>query len=117
MKINSYKELIVWQKSVDLVNLIYQLSKKLPRSEDYGLSSQMKRAAISIPSNIAEGFGRRNIKEYIQFLYISLASCFELETQLIITNQNFKFDIVATSNLLNEIIKMLYSLIGKLKNK
>lgn len=115
MKINSYKELIVWQKSIILVNLIYIACKKLPKSEDYGLSSQIKRAVISIPSNIAEGYGRRNIKEYIQFLYIALASCFEVETQLIIMSQNFKTDINEVSSLLTEIIKMLYSLIAKLK--
>jgi four helix bundle protein len=87
----------------------------LPTSEDYGLSNQIKRASISIPSNIAEGFGRKNTKEYIQFLYISLGSCFETETQLIIMNNIFKVDIKETSHLLTEIIKMLYALIGKLK--
>jgi len=117
MKINSYKDLTVWQKSIELVKLIYQLTKQLPRSEEYGLIIQMRRAAIAIASNIAEGFGRRNIKEYIQFLYISVASCFELETQLIITEQNYNLDVSETMSILNEIIRMLYSLISKLKPK
>ena len=89
----------------------------MPRSEEYGLISQMRRAAIGITSNIAEGFGRRNIKEYIQFLYISIASCFELETQLIITKQNYNLDTEEMADLLDEIIRMLYSLISKLKPK
>lgn len=115
MKLSSYKELIVWQKSIKLVNLIYIICQELPKAEDYGLSSQIKRAAVSIPSNIAEGYGRRNIKEYLQFLYIALGSCFEVETQLIIMNQNFKTDITEINNLLTEVIKMLYSLISNLK--
>ena len=115
MKLSSYKELIVWQKSIKLVNLIYIICQELPKAEDYVLSSQIKRAAISIPSNIAEGYGRRNIKEYIHFLYIALASCFEVETQLIIMNQNFKTDITELNNLITEVIKMLYSLISNLK--
>ena len=117
MKINSYKELIVWQKSIALVKLIYVLKRKLPKSELYALVSQMTRAAISIPSNIAEGFGRHNIKEYVQFLYISLASCFELETQLIITKENYNINVEKELSLLDEIIRMLYSLISKLKPK
>jgi len=117
MKINSYKELTVWQKSIKLTQLIYLLTRKLPKSELYGLTSQMRRSAIAIASNIAEGYGRRNIKEYIQFLYIALASCFELETQLIITNDNYKVNIENEMSLINEIIRMIYSLVAKLKTK
>lgn len=115
MKINNYKELVVWQKSIKLVKLSYDLVKKLPHSEEYGLSSQIRRSSVAISSNIAEGFGRHNIKEYLQFLYISLASAFELETQFIISNEIYKLNIQNETSLLQEIIKMLYSLISKLK--
>jgi four helix bundle protein len=78
--IRSYKELIVWQKSIALVKEIYLLTEKLPQSELYGLISQMRRAAISIASNIAEGYGRNSTKEYTQFYSISYGSLLELET-------------------------------------
>ena len=79
-----YSELIVWQKSMDLVEEIYQLIKKLPRTEEYALSSQIRRAAISIPSNIAEGSGRKTEKEFYYFLSVARGSLMELETQLYI---------------------------------
>lgn len=81
MEIKSYKELIAYQKGMELVKAIYILTKKFPREELYGLTSQMRRAGISIPSNIAEGY-MRGSREYIQFLKIALGSCAELETQL-----------------------------------
>ncbi|MCX6765830.1 MAG: four helix bundle protein [Candidatus Moranbacteria bacterium] len=77
---NSYKNLIVWQKAIDLVGDIYKLTEKFPKSEMYGLSSQMQRAAVAIPSNIAEGQKRTHKKEFIQFLYVSYSSGAELET-------------------------------------
>ncbi|MGN0456071.1 MAG: four helix bundle protein [Acutalibacteraceae bacterium] len=80
----SYKELIVWQKSMDLVDEVYRLIKKLPREELYALSDQMRRSAISIPSNIAEGHSRHSAKEFRHFLSISKGSASELETQLLI---------------------------------
>lgn len=116
MKIQSYKELIVWQRGIELVVEVYELTKKFPRSEEYGLASQMKRSAVTIPSNIAEGYYRRNLKEYIQYLYISLGSAAELETQLVISKKVFKglkYDKVDT--LLVEILKMLSSLIAKVQ--
>ena len=78
----SYKELIVWQKAVDLVIETYKLCRILPKEETYGLSDQMRRAAVSIPSNIAEGQARKNKKEFIHFLYIAKGSLAELLTQL-----------------------------------
>ena len=78
----TYKNLIVWQKSMKLIVEIYRLVKFLPHSETYALSDQMRRAVISIPSNIAEGYGRNSNREYSRFLRIALGSCFELETQL-----------------------------------
>lgn len=118
MKIFSYKELIVWQKSIRLVKEIFILTDKLPKSEIYGLISQMRRAAVSIPSNIAEGYGRRSHKEYIQFYAIAYGSSLELETQLIIARElNFidKEDFEKTLSLLTEVIKMLYVLVYKQK--
>ncbi|MDP2720803.1 MAG: four helix bundle protein [bacterium] len=87
MKTQSYKDLIVWQKSIELVVMVYKLTTGFPREEIYGLSAQMRRAAVTIASNIAEGYGRRYRKEYKQFLSISYASACELETQLIITER------------------------------
>ena len=80
----THKDLDVWKLSIALVKDIYMLTETLPATEKFALSSQMQRSAISIPSNIAEGAARRYIKEYIQFLYISLGSLSELETQVII---------------------------------
>src|SRR3989344_5311138 len=87
-QIASYKELIVWQKSVELVEHIYHLTKKFPKEEVYGLVSQMRRASVSIPSNIAEGRLRRSKKDFIQFLQIAFGSGAELETQIIISKKS-----------------------------
>ncbi|MCL2880262.1 MAG: four helix bundle protein [Treponema sp.] len=81
----SYQELVVWQKAMDTVTEIYQIVKKLPKDELYVLSDQMRRAAISIPSNIAEGQSRGSKKEFIRFLSIALGSKSELETQLLLS--------------------------------
>lgn len=81
MKINSHKDLKVWQESMALVENIYQITKSFPSNEQFGLVAQMRRCAISIPSNIAEGAGRKGSKEFVRFLYISMGSLSELETQ------------------------------------
>lgn len=81
-KINSYKDLIVWQKAMDLVIEIYKLTEMYPKSELYGLTSQMRRCTISIPSNIAEGRRRRGDRDYMHFLIIAYSSGSELETQI-----------------------------------
>ncbi len=117
MYLRSYKELIVWQKSIGLVKDVYKLTGKFPKNELYGLSSQMQRAAISIPSNIAEGYSRKNLKEYIQFLYIAYGPAAEIETQLIIAKElypKFNYDII--ESLLEEVRKMLNTIIKKLEN-
>lgn len=85
--IQSYKDLLIWQKGIDLVKSFYLLCKELPKEEVYGLQSQMKRAAISVPSNIAEGYGRNYTQNYIQFLRMARGSLFELETQLITSKE------------------------------
>lgn len=80
-KIRSHKDLKVWQESMNLVTDVYSLTLEFPEQERFGLTSQIRRAAISAPSNIAEGFGRKGNKELLQFLYIALGSLSELETQ------------------------------------
>jgi len=86
-KIKNFQDLRIWQIGIEVVKNIYILTKKFPKEELYGLTSQMRRSAISIPSNIAEGFRRYHNKEYKQFLYIALGSCAELETQIIIASE------------------------------
>ncbi|MDP2930427.1 MAG: four helix bundle protein [bacterium] len=114
----SYKDLTVWKRAVELVREVYILTAKLPSSEVYGLSSQMRRAAVSIPSNIAEGHLRKGLKEFLQFLRIAYGSSAELETQLIITNDLYpKINVERAENLLTEVQKMLNALIKKLESK
>jgi four helix bundle protein len=86
-KIRNFKDLKIWQRGVELVKLIYVMTNSFPADEKYGLVSQMRRSAVSVPSNIAEGFMRRHNKEYKQFLYIALGSLAELETQIIISKE------------------------------
>lgn len=118
MTLNSYKDLIVWQKSIDLVREVYTTTEGFPKSEVYGLASQMRRSAVSIPSNIAEGYKRKNLKEYIQFLSIADGSSAELETQVIISKMLYKgIEFSKTELLLIEVQKMLISLIRKLAPK
>lgn len=117
MYLKSYKELIVWQKSILLVKEIYLLTSNFPKSEIFGISIQMRRAAVSIPSNIAEGYSRKNLKEYLQFLRISYGSATELETQIIISKEIYPKNTYFTiEKLLEEIQKMLWSMIEKLEN-
>ncbi|MGB1309161.1 MAG: four helix bundle protein [Oceanihabitans sp.] len=116
--LKSYKELVVWQKSMKLVTQIYDLTKTFPDDERFGLTSQMRRCSVSIPSNIAEGWGRLSRKNYIQFLRISRGSLYELETQILITKQlNYINNSETVENLIIEISKMLNSLIRKLEDK
>lgn len=116
IKIITHKDLQVWQKSMDLVVTIYQLSAQFPSEEKYGLISQMRRSAVSIPSNISEGAARNSTKEYIRFLYISLGSLSELETQLMIANRLNQLNNMLEEEV-TEIRKMLISLIKKLEQK
>ncbi|OIP57536.1 MAG: four helix bundle protein [Candidatus Levybacteria bacterium CG_4_10_14_0_2_um_filter_36_16] len=115
--IKSYKELIVWQKSISLVKEIYKLTNNFPQSEIYGLSSQMRRAAVSIPSNIAEGYARKSSREYSQFYSIAYGSLLELETQLTIA-RDLKFGNINSYNdiesLVNEVSRMLHVMIIKI---
>jgi len=110
---NNYKELKVWQKAVDLATSVYELTKSFTSTEVYGIVSQMRRAAVSIPSNLAEGAGRGTNKDFSYFLNISLGSAFELETQLIISEKIGYITIEQLSekiNQINEIEKMIRGL-------
>ena len=114
----NHMDLDVWKKSMDLVENIYKLSSEFPKDELYGLTSQIRRASISIPSNIAEGSARNGNKEFIQFLYIALGSTSEVETQLIIA-QRLKY-LENIDNELDAIIiikKLLNGLINYIKGK
>jgi four helix bundle protein len=86
-KIKSFKGLRVWQLGIEIVKEIYRLTENFPKKEVYGLTSEIRRSVISIPSNIAEGFRRYHNKEYRQFLFVALGSCAELETQIIIAKE------------------------------
>lgn len=116
-KIRSFKQLLIWQKGIDIVKEVYRLSKDFPREELYGLTTQMRRAAISIPSNIAEGFKRNHNNEYRQFLHYALGSAAELETQLIIAQElNFlnKDKLNDSLDQLDHLGRMVSSLLNKL---
>jgi four helix bundle protein len=89
--IKSYKDLEIWQEGIALVEMTYDLTRTFPKEELYGLTSQMRRAAVSIPTNIAEGYARHHRNEYRQFLYVALGSLAELET-LYVLSQQLKFD-------------------------
>ena len=114
----SYRDLIVWQKAIDLVAEIYKITDEFPDREKYALSSQMRRAAVSVPSNIAEGRSRSTRKDFINFLHTALGSGTELETQLIIA-QRLKYcpapDFERVTVLLSEVCRMLHGMIKKLE--
>jgi four helix bundle protein len=115
--INSYKDLIVWQRGMDLVETMYQITAKLPASEQWGLISQMRRAAVSVPSNIAEGYGRQATGEYRHHLSIARASSLELETQILLCRRVgylAQDDLKPVLSQIDDISKMLASLVLKL---
>ncbi len=115
--IESYKDLIVWQKCMNLAEAIQHVTEYLPSSENYGLRTQIRRAVVSVPSNIAEGYGRQSTGSYKQFLMIARGSLLELETQiqLCVRLKYIESDkIISIETLITEISKMLTSLISKL---
>jgi len=117
MKVKDYKDLKVWQKGIEIVDKIYTITAKFPKEEVYGLVLQMRKAAVSIPSNIAEGFVRHHSKEYKQFLYISLGSCAELDTQFIISHRRkyiTKEELEELTEDINHESRMLVNLINKI---
>jgi len=114
-KIQSYRDLIVWQKSMDLVVAIYDLTDSFPKSEIYGLTSQMRRCSISIPSNIAEGRRRGSPKEFRRFLLMSYGSGAELETQIEIAKRlpfSANLDYKKADSLLDEVMRILNKILS-----
>ena len=118
--LKTYKELKVWQKSYQLCLEVYKVTKTFPQDERYGMISQMRRAVLSIPSNIAEGYGRKTTLEYIRFLYIAYGSTCELETQLLLSGDLGylkKESISEFQSFIGEIERMLKALIKSHENK
>ena len=118
--LKNYKELKVWQKSYDLCLIIYRITAKFPNEEKYGLTSQIRRSVVSIPSNIAEGYGRKTTMDYVRMLYIAYGSVCELETQVLLAGD---LDLIEQGELatlnkdIREIERMLKALIKSLENK
>ena len=112
---NTFRDLLIWQKSMTIVTEIYQLTNSFPKEEIYGLTSQIRRCAVSIPSNIAEGCGRKTDKDFSNFLSISLGSAFEFETQLIIC-KNLGYILETDFKTLESEIQHIQNMIIKLQN-
>lgn len=118
MYAHSFKELTVWQRSFDLTKIVYQMTTKLPPSEQFGLVSQLRRAAVSIPSNIAEGKHRKTNKDFSQFLHIADGSCAELETQLLLVREIYPtISVNEALSLLNEVQRMLGAMLVQLSRQ
>jgi len=116
----TYRDLLVWQKSMSLVPQIYQMTKTFPKEESYGLVSQIRRCAVSIPSNIAEGYGRRSTDDYLRFLQIAISSLYELQTQIeIALNLGYlsKSNFEKAYESSREVERMLSSLTKRIKEK
>ena len=116
--IRTYQDLLVWQRSRELVKNVYLLTKEFPAEERYGLTSQTQRAAISVPSNIAEGFGRKSNQEFKRFLLISFGSLTELQTQITLAGDLEYIkdqEVQSINNEIDEICKMINGLLKKLK--
>ena len=114
---NDYKDLRIWQDSIELVVDIYKLTNMLPKEEIYALTNQIRRAVVSIPSNISEGANRNTDKEFVQFLYIALGSASEVETQLIIAKRlGYLNDVQKELEDITKLRKMINALIHSIKN-
>jgi four helix bundle protein len=111
----AYTDLDVWQRSRKLANMVYTITKKFPKDELFGLTNQMRRAAVSVPSNIAEGCGRQHVNEAVQFFYIARGSLYELETQIYISFDQQYLTEAELENTLNEIIACKQMLQGFIK--
>jgi four helix bundle protein len=118
MPLQSYKELKVWQKAIDIVEQVYLLTKSFPADEKFGLVSQMRRAAVSVPANVAEGYGRRHRGDYLRYLSVSRGSLLELETHLIVAQRlgygagDLHAELVSR---IQEVDRMLYALMASLE--
>jgi len=118
-KIRSFKDLRVWQRSMKLAEILYKITRRFPKEELYGITAQIRKAAVSVPSNISEGFARGHRGEYKQFLYVALGSCAEITTQLILAAR-LEFisqtEADTTLNEADEISRMLMGLIKKIRD-
>ncbi|MEN6450421.1 MAG: four helix bundle protein [Thermoguttaceae bacterium] len=120
MPVKDYRELIVWQKAMDLVESIYRVTKPFPKEEVYGLTSQIRRASVSIPSNIAEGNGRNTTRDYVHFLSMAYGSVKEVETQVLIAERLCYIDSGQCHGLVqttNEIARLISGLVNSLNRK
>lgn len=120
MPVQSYRDLLIWRKGIELTKEVYRLTRMFPRHEVYGLSSQLQRAAVSVPSNIAEGQARQHTGEFRQFLHHTLGSLAEVDTQLVVSidlGYITDKDAETAFNLVVELQKMIWSLIGKLPGR
>ncbi len=118
MDIQSFRDLLIWQKGIMLVSDVYSISRLFPNEERYGLTSQIRRSAVSIPSNIAEGYGRNTTQDYIRFLRMSLGSLYEMQTQLEIAKIQGYFGDDAEHKIIiiaKDLEKMLISIIRKVE--
>lgn len=116
--IKSYKDLVVWQKSMDLVKQVYASLTGFPENERFGLTSQIRRSAVSVPSNIAEGWGRSSDKDFSRFLKIAKGSLFELETQIILAQElGFTSENQVVESLITEVGKMLNALVKSINER
>jgi len=118
--LKSFKELKVWQKSYKLCLKVYKITKKFPKTEVYSFTSQMRRAALSIPCNIAEGYGRKTTPDYLRFLYMSYGSICELETQILLAGDLEYIETESLSELqsdFGEVERMLKALIKSIERK
>lgn len=119
-KIKDFRDLDIWKKGIEIIKDIYNIVEKFPKQEFYGLVSQIQRSAVSIPSNVAEGFNRFHNKEYKQFLYIALGSCAELETQVEVASELKYISNQKKKNILEKInheSRMLTNLIKKIDSR
>ena len=116
MEIKTFKDLIAWQKAMALAKMIYEVTRAMPDAERFGLTMQMRRSAVSVPSNISEGYARQSRTDYIRFLKVARGSLAELETQLILCEQmQFLRALEAVNNLLRETDRVLQGLIRSLE--
>lgn len=120
MAVKSHRDLLVWQKSIHLVKAIYSLTGKWPATEQFGLTSQIRRAAVSVPSNIAEGHGRRSQREFAKYLNIAHGSLMEVETQLVIASElNYlnKSELDNCLAITSEIGRMIFGVLNSISGK
>jgi four helix bundle protein len=116
----SFKDLVAWQRSIELTVDVYRFTSKFPESERFGLTNQMRRASVSIASNIAEGYGRATKGEYVQFLGYARGSCSELETQIVIAKKlgfGILLDLDSTESHCNDVSRLLGALMKSIRSK